>query len=52
MCVFAAEGGHLEVLKWVREHDCPWYAGTCLVAAKGRAPGGVAVGTGAQLPVG
>ena len=24
----AAEGGHLEVLKWLREHDCVWDART------------------------
>jgi hypothetical protein len=24
----AAKGGHLEVLKWAREHDCPWNAGS------------------------
>ena len=23
-CTQAAEGGHLEVLKWAREHHCPW----------------------------
>ena len=22
--LFAAEGRHLEVLKWAREHGCPW----------------------------
>ena len=25
----AVGGGNLEVLKWVREHDCPWDEGTC-----------------------
>ena len=24
----AAEGGHLEVLKWAGEHHCPWDAET------------------------
>ena len=23
-CANAAEGGHLETLKWLRGHDCPW----------------------------
>jgi len=23
-CSHAARGGHLEVLKWAREHGCPW----------------------------
>ena len=27
--------GHLEVLKWARENDCPWDEGTCMCAAKG-----------------
>jgi len=31
----AAEGGHLEVLKWARENDCPWDKRTCAHAAKG-----------------
>jgi len=26
-------GGHLEVLQWAREHDCPWDADTCYFAA-------------------
>ena len=30
----AAKGGHLKVLKWARENDCPW-DGTCMCAAKG-----------------
>jgi hypothetical protein len=32
-CSGAAEHGHLEVLKWAREHDCPWDEGTCVAAA-------------------
>ena len=28
VCV-AAQEGHLEVLQWAREHDCPWDAMTC-----------------------
>ena len=27
-------GGHLAVLKWARDHDCPWNAGTCTAAAR------------------
>ena len=45
----AAEGGHLSVLQWAREHGCPWDEWTCNL--KG-APGGVGVGAGAPLPVG
>ena len=29
------EGGHLEVLKWARENDCPWDEETCADAAEG-----------------
>jgi len=28
-------GGHLHVLKWAREHDCPWCWRTCALAAEG-----------------
>ena len=24
--------GHLDVLKWAREHHCPWSGATCMVA--------------------
>jgi hypothetical protein len=33
-CAYAARGGHLEVLKRVREHDCPWDRWTCTDAAQ------------------
>jgi hypothetical protein len=23
-CALAARGGHLKVLKWLRQHNCPW----------------------------
>jgi hypothetical protein len=29
----AAEGGHLECLKWAREHGCPWNRVQCLSMA-------------------
>ena len=32
-CKAAAEGGHLEVLQWAREHGCPWDEKTCYWAA-------------------
>lgn len=32
-CAWAAEGGHLEVLKWAIENDCPWDEQTCSRAA-------------------
>jgi hypothetical protein len=31
-CSRAAEGGHLDVLRWAREHHCPWDANTRRVA--------------------
>jgi hypothetical protein len=34
-CVFAAKGGHLEVLKYLHESGCPWNADTCTKAAEG-----------------
>src|SRR5687767_10642909 len=27
-CQYAAEGGHLNVLKWARRNDCPWDSNT------------------------
>ena len=35
LCFYAAKGGHLEVLKWLRENGCPWDSCTCYSAAKG-----------------
>jgi hypothetical protein len=35
MCC-AAQGGHLEVLNWAREHHCPWDAGTRQIAEASR----------------
>jgi len=32
-CTRAAAGGHLEVLKWAREHDCPWNEASVRVSA-------------------
>ena len=32
-CASAAEGGHLEVLKWLRRERCEWDEGTCTDAA-------------------
>jgi hypothetical protein len=34
-CSFAAEGGQLEVLQWLREQNCSWDAWTCAAAAFG-----------------
>jgi hypothetical protein len=28
-CRFAAEGGHLDILKWARKNGCPWDFRTC-----------------------
>ena len=35
LCEDAARGGHLDVLKWARENDCPWDEDTCWRAAVG-----------------
>ncbi len=35
ICETAALGGHLEVLQWAREEDCPWNERTCANAALG-----------------
>ena len=32
-CEAAAGGGHLAVLQWAREQDCPWDESTCAAAA-------------------
>eukprot|EP01044_Picomonas_judraskeda_P046825 COSAG03_NODE_26324_length_260_cov_0.515528_1_plen_47_part_01 len=29
-CMYAAGGGHLEVLQWARANGCEWDAGTCM----------------------
>ena len=34
-CALAARGGHLEALRWTREHDCPWDTWKCAHAARG-----------------
>jgi len=34
-CEYAAKGGHLRVLKWLRENGCPWDESTCEKAAEG-----------------
>jgi len=44
----AARDRHLAVLRLAREHHCPWNECICRFWWT---PGGVAVGTGAQLPV-
>ena len=33
LCHYAAEGGHLAVLRWARAQGCPWYEWTCANAA-------------------
>ena len=35
VCREAAKAGHLEILEWAHEHDCPWDNGTCWEAAVG-----------------
>ena len=32
-CLHAANAGHLAVLRWAREHGCPWDSITCIYAA-------------------
>ena len=34
VCEFAAHGGHLEVLKWLRANGCQWDADVCAAAAE------------------
>ena len=34
MCKYAAEHGHLEVLKWLRANGAPWYKSTCDLATE------------------
>jgi hypothetical protein len=34
-CDAAAGGGHLEVLRWAREHGATWHEETCIAAARG-----------------
>jgi hypothetical protein len=31
---YAAERGHLAVLQWAREHDCPWDSAISVCAAR------------------
>jgi hypothetical protein len=33
-CANAAANGYLDVLRWAREHSCPWDATTCMAAAE------------------
>jgi hypothetical protein len=33
VCMYAARGGHLKVLRWARENGCPWDHLTCAYAA-------------------
>jgi hypothetical protein len=34
-CAKAAEGGHLEILKYLHENGCPWYSMACKYAVIG-----------------
>ena len=34
VCKNAAQGGHLEVLRWARANGCPWDEATCASAAE------------------
>jgi hypothetical protein len=34
ICWSAAQGGHLDVIQWARENDCPWDANLCAEAAE------------------
>jgi len=34
-CAYDAEGGHLRLLQWAREHGCPWNFWTPTLAARG-----------------
>jgi hypothetical protein len=45
-CAMAAWGGRLrlDVLKWAREHNCPWDEDTLRVRSQGWAPGDASMG--------
>ena len=34
-CSAAAREGHLDILKWARDHGCDWDSETCWFAAQG-----------------
>jgi hypothetical protein len=34
-CAHAARGGHIHILKWLRDNNCPWDRWTCAYAAGG-----------------
>ena len=34
MCHWAAENGHLDILKYLHENGCPWDSNTCRYAAR------------------
>ena len=34
ICSYAAQNGHLEILKWARENGCQWNSYTCSYAAE------------------
>ena len=53
-CAFTAQGGHLAVLLWAREHGFAWDMTTCAEAARrgGHLELLLAVGGRARLPVG
>ena len=51
-CANAAKGGHLEILQWARENDCPWDSSTCSYAASGGHLEDAEVGARERLPVG
>ena len=35
LCEYAAQEGHLGVLRWARQNGCPWNEETCAYAARG-----------------
>jgi hypothetical protein len=48
---FAARGGKLEMLRWAREHDCPWNAGSAVSSRRRESsPGGAEVGRAHGCP--
>ena len=51
VCNHAARGGHLQVLRWARQHECPWGTMTCPYAAQGGHLECAAVGAGTRLSV-
>jgi hypothetical protein len=52
LCWIATRDGHLAILKWARDQNCPLYEELCFDAAKNRPAGHTAMGAKQWLSVG